>query len=334
MNPAESASGQTLDSMLKKKMPALGIDLGGTKLSAAVVSDFKVISEPRTVPTPHGADNIVSAIVDLIKSFQNEHVLAGAGIATAGVVDPTTGNILGSTGNLPGWEGTPLKTLIESRTMLPIQVDNDANAAAYGDTLAMRMEDKECVIGVTLGTGIGTGIIMRGKVYRGAHLAAAEGGHMRISLGNQRFCTCGLFDCWEEYGSGRGLVATTKELLPGVTSAQSELANHVEFLTTRMITAAADNGDIIAQKGMNIWHQHLAAGIASLAHILDPECFIISGGLSSVVDFELLREMVIDRCMPRYAESVQILHSELGIYAGIIGAAHEVLTHISKPPAA
>jgi glucokinase len=328
--PAES---QSLDSLLKTKMPALGIDLGGTKLSAAVVSDFKVLSEPRTVPTPHGAENIVNAIVEMIKSFQNDHILAGAGIATAGVVDPTTGNVLGSTGNLPGWEGTPLKTLIESRTMLPIRVDNDANAAAYGDALAMGKADSECVVGVTLGTGIGTGIIMRGQVYRGAHLAAAEGGHMRIALDNKRFCTCGLFDCWEEYGSGRGLVATTKELLPGVSSAQSDLANHVDCLTTRMITAAADNGDIIAQKGLNIWHQHLAAGIASLAHLLDPECFIISGGLSSVVDFELLREMVVDRCMPRYAQTVQILHSELGIYAGIIGAAHEVLTQISKPSA-
>lgn len=333
MNPVEGVANHSLDSMLQNKVPALGIDLGGTKLSAAVVQDFHVISEPRTVPTPHGAENIVSAIVDMIKAFQSDYMLAGAGIATAGVVDPNTGNILGSTGNLPGWSGTPLKTLIESRTMLPIQVDNDANAAAFGDALAMGMGDKECVVGVTLGTGIGTGLIINGRVFRGANFAAAEGGHMRVNLGGKRYCTCGLFDCWEEYGSGRGLVATVKELLPGVTSDQSELANQTEFLTTRMITAAADNGDIIAQKGLHLWHEHVAAGIASIMHLLDPACFIISGGLSSVVDYELLRELVADRCMPRYAENLRIFHSKLGIYAGIIGAAYEVLTHISKKSA-
>lgn len=311
-------------------MPALGIDLGGTKLSAAIVQDFKVISEPRTVPTPHGSENIVNAIIDIIKAFQAEHILAGAGIATAGVVDPETGNILGSTGNLPGWSGTPLKTLIESKTMLPIQVDNDANAAAYGDALAMGVADKECVVGVTLGTGIGTGVIINGKVFRGSHLAAGEGGHIRINTDNKRFCTCGMFDCWEEYGSGRGLIATTKELLPGISASQSDLVKHKDELTTRMITSAADNGDMLAQKGLNLWHQHIAIGIASIMHLLDPDCFIISGGLSSIVNFELLREMVQDRCMPRYAENVKIYHSKLGIYAGIIGAAHEVLTRINK----
>src|ERR1700728_1556746 len=186
MSQAGSRQSQSIDSKLKNQMPAVGIDLGGTKLSAAVVVDSKVVSPPRTVPTPQGPDNIVNALVDLIKQFQGEYTLAGVGIATAGIVNIETGDIIGSTGNLPGWAGTPLKSLIESKTMLPVLVDNDANAAAYGDTLALGLTSAKCVVGVTLGTGIGTGIVIDGKPYRGGNWGAGECGHMRISLDNKR----------------------------------------------------------------------------------------------------------------------------------------------------
>jgi glucokinase len=217
MGQADSLESTRIDSRMKSKMPTLGIDLGGTKISAAAVLDSKVISKARTVDTPNGPDNIVQALTELINQFQSDHVLAGVGIATAGIVNVLTGEVIGSTGNLPGWAGTPLKKLIETRTMLPVLVDNDANAAAYGDALALGLGSAICVVGVTLGTGIGTGIVINGKPYRGANWGAGECGHMRISLENKRRCTCGLFDCWEAYGAGRGLVATGKELLENVT---------------------------------------------------------------------------------------------------------------------
>ena len=330
MSPAQSSGGQTLDSIVKNKMPAIGIDLGGTKLSAAIVVDYNVVSEPYTVPTPHGPDNIVDAIVNLIQKLQKDYPVVGAGIATAGCVDPDTGDILGATNNLPGWTGTPLKKIIESRTLLPIHVENDANAATYGEAMAMQMGDKDCVVGITLGTGIGTGIVMKGQLYRGAHFVAAEGGHIKISMGNNRMCTCGLFDCWEAYGCGHGLVMTAQELLTGVTVEQSDLAKNIQNLTSRVITVAAANGDIIGQKAINQWHEHVAVGIATLSQILDPDCFILSGGMSEIVDLELLTELVQDRCLARNAESMKILRAQLGIYAGIIGAAHVVLNSINS----
>jgi glucokinase len=332
MAPTELPGAQSISTNLKNKMTALGMDLGGTKLSAALVSDYKVVSEPRTVATPveQGPEKIVEAIVKLIKSFQGDSVFGAVGIATAGVVDPETGSVIGATNNLPGWAGTPLKKLIEHQIMLPVHVDNDANAAAYADALAMGLGDRNCVVGVTLGTGIGTGIIMKGRVFRGGHLFAGEGGHSRISIGNNRLCTCGQFDCWEAYGCGRGLVTTAKELLQNVTSEQSPLAAKRDELTTHMITEAAANEDIIAQKALELWHHHVAAGMINFAHILDPDCFIVSGGLSKIVDFDLLREIVSDKCIPKLADLIEIRQSALGTSAGIIGAAHIVLNSIGQ----
>lgn len=306
-------------------MPAIGIDLGGTKISAAAVLDCKVVSELRSVPTPEGPESIINATLNLIDQFQRESVITGVGIATAGIVDCSTGEVIGSTGNLPGWAGTPLKKIIESKTMLPVYVENDANAAAYGDALAMGLRHASCIVGVTLGTGIGTGIVMNGMVYHGASWGAGEGGHIRISLDNRRLCTCGLFDCWEAYGSGRGLVATCRDLLHNVTPAQTHLAEDPAHITTRMITASADRHDMIARKSIQIWHEHVATGLANLAHILSPDYFIISGGMSKVINIELLAELVSDRTLSKIGEKVKVILSTLGDYAGIIGAAQLVL---------
>jgi glucokinase len=205
--------------------------------------------------------------------------------------------------------------------MLPVLVDNDANAAAYGDTLALGLAHTKCVVGVTLGTGIGTGIVIDGKPYRGGNWGAGECGHMRISLDNKRLCTCGLFDCWEAYGAGRGLVATCKELLQGISAEQTPLAADVDNLHTRTIVAAAQQGDIIAQKALNIYHGHVAQGLANLAHVLNPNCFVLSGGMSKVVDFDLLREKFVDLTMEKSHEKVMIELSPLGDFAGIVGVA-------------
>jgi glucokinase len=311
------------------KLLALGIDLGGTKLSAALVADGQVSGEARVVATPHGPEKIIDAIVELVQGFQSEFALCGVGIATAGVVNCDTGEVVASTGNLPGWAGTPIKNLVETRTKLPVFVDNDANAAAYGDAVSMGFTGAACVIGVTLGTGIGTGIVIDGKVYRGACWGAGECGHIRLSLGNKRLCTCGLFDCWEAYGSGRGLVVTCRELLEGVTFKQTDLAKDTDMLTTRMITAAADEGDTFALKAIELWHEHVASGLASLVNAFDPDCFILSGGMSKVVDLDMLMKQLRQRCLPGRGDRQRVLKSSLGDFAGIVGAAQSVMDGIT-----
>lgn len=327
--PVDNLNRTDRDSVLKTKMPALGIDLGGTKLSAAVICDQKLITEPKRLPTPAGADKIIEAILELLTAFRKDHLIAGVGIATAGIVKVDTGEVIGSTGNLPGWEGTAIRTIIERRTMLPVHVENDANAAAYGEFCAGKLRDKKCLVMVTLGTGIGVGIVIEGKIYRGAHWAAGECGHMKVSMDNRRLCTCGLFDCWEAYGSGRGLLATGKELIAGVKPEQSELVVKGKDLTNEAIAQAAKDGDLLAQRALNRWHDHLCAGMVSLAHTLDPDCFVVTGGMAKFVDFALLRELVSDRSLPRVAEKLDLRSSVLGTHGGMIGAAQLVLDHIT-----
>jgi glucokinase len=309
----------------KKDVPALGIDLGGTKISAALVQDSKVIGEPWRVPTPHGRDKIIQAVLELIDKFKQDHLIFGVGIATAGIVDPNSGAVVGSTGNLPGWEGTPLKTEIQAKTALRVHVENDANAAAYGEVCASpKLRDKTCVVTVTLGTGIGVGIIVRGQVFRGSHFAS-QGGHIKISMENRRRCTCGLWDCWEAYGAGRGLLATGHDMLLGVTDDQSRLAIKREHLTNQDILDAAKDGEVLGQRMLEKWHEYVAVGMVSLAHTLDPDVFVITGGMSKFVDYTLLREMVADRTLPRVSQNLEIHPSLLSEAAGMVGAANLVI---------
>lgn len=312
--------------MDKYQIPVLGIDLGGTKIFAGMVKNHQVIGEQKRVPTPKGADNIIEALIELIEEFKTEHqTIIGVGIATAGIVNPETGEVIGSTGNLPGWEGTEVKKLIEARVSVPVHVENDANAAAYGEYKALKLDDSACVMAVTLGTGIGGGIVINGRMYRGDHFAAGEVGHIKISMDNKRHCTCGLWDCWEEYGSGRGLVKTAKELLEASKPGESKLYDKRDKLKTEDVTNGAKDADPIAQKALHLYHEHISVGVASLCNTLDPNVVVVTGGMSKFVDFDLLHQMVAERTLPRVRDNLKMHRSVLGEAAGLVGAADLVL---------
>lgn len=312
------------------KIPAIGIDLGGTKILAGLVSNCRLLGEPIRVPTPQGPHKIIEAILDVIAKLQKDNVVLSAGICTAGLVDPSSGEVVGSTGNIPGWEGTQLKKLIQDKTALRVVVENDANAAAYGECHAAGLGQKTCVVMVTLGTGIGGGVILHGRLYRGANYAGGEVGHIKISMENKRRCTCGLWDCWEIYGSGRGLQITGWELLAGVSESQSRLAALRDTLSTRDIIEAAQLGDLIGKRALELYHQHIATGMVSICHTFDPDCFLISGGMSQFVDLKLLKELVADRTMARVAENLEIHSACLGEAAGLVGAGQLALDAVGE----
>lgn len=310
--------------MERTDLPVLGIDVGGTKIAAALIKDHRVQGETARMPTPQGRDKIISVLVDFIEQFSKQNLLLGIGIATAGSVDPESGQVVGATGNLPGWEGTQVKQILESKTALHTHVENDANAAAYGEFCASDvLNKKKCIVAVTLGTGIGVGTVIDGRLFRGSHFSS-QGGHVRVSMSNRRRCTCGLWDCWEAFGAGYGLVRTGWELLEGVAPSQSNLAAKRDSLTTQDIIAAAGEDDLIGKKAMQRWHEHVAFGMVTLAHSFDPDVFLIGGGLSKFVDLDLLKELVHERTLPRVRDNLQVRIAQLGEAAGMIGAAELV----------
>lgn len=334
MSNIKAATGnRDLDKMLKTKMPAIGIDLGGTKIMATTVNSEGIIDDPIKIPTPKGPENIIDQFLELIEHFKKNHIVAGIGIATAGIVDGSTGTIIGATGNVPGWTGTPVKRIIESKTLLPTYVVNDANAAVYAEAHTRKLRDLKCVIALTIGTGIGGGILVNGELLQGANWGAGHCGHVKISMDNKRLCTCGLFDCYEAYASGTGLTTTAREILSNISADQSPLAKDINNLKNSDIFEAAEKNDIVAKQIIALWHKHLVAGMVSIAHILNPNCFVLSGGLSKFIDYEMLFELLVDSTMPAISENVKIYRSDLGDHAGIIGAAQLILDKLAKPSA-
>jgi len=332
-NIKAATGNRDLDKMLKTKMPAIGIDLGGTKIMATTVNSEGIIDDPIKIPTPKGPENIIDQFLELIEHFKKNHIVAGIGIATAGIVDGSTGTIIGATGNVPGWTGTPVKRIIESKTLLPTYVVNDANAAVYAEAHTRKLRDLKCVIALTIGTGIGGGILVNGELLQGANWGAGHCGHVKISMDNKRLCTCGLFDCYEAYASGTGLTTTAREILSNISADQSPLAKDINNLKNSDIFEAAEKNDIVAKQIIALWHKHLVAGMVSIAHILNPNCFVLSGGLSKFIDYEMLFELLVDSTMPAISENVKIYRSDLGDHAGIIGAAQLILDKLAKPSA-
>lgn len=317
---------ETLQTPLQKTGAAIGIDIGGTKISAARLGWSQTeIQGYREDSTPHQADAFVGTLLTLVRQLQAESdSIVGIGIATAGIVDTQRGEILGSTGNLPALREIPsLKKALEAETGLPVLLENDANAAAYGEHCVGAARGSNHTLMVTLGTGVGTGIVIDGKLVHGAHFSAGESGHIAISMNHERLCTCGRWDCWETYASGTGLAQTARRLLKATPNAEGTQLmagkTDIEQVTTRDVVAAWRSKDPLAQQMMDNWHTHIATGLGSLLNVLDPEIVVVGGGMAQFVNFTLLTELTQQRAM---TPGVKLVPAQLGNQAGIVGAAY------------
>ncbi len=317
---------------------ALGIDIGGTKISSGLVHSERGLSHFQEAPTPKEQGPFIDTLAEMVKTLKgtsetSESGLVGVGIATAGIVDPYKGAILGATGNLPAVQGIAgkLKTILEERIGLPVYIENDANAAAYGECQHGAAKGKKHVLMVTLGTGVGTGIVIDGKMLHGAHFCAGEGGHIFIAQNQDRKCTCGRWNCWEAYASGSGFTQTARETIKALEDKTLAKAiagdNNTEFdsITSHQVIAAWKAGDPLAQSIVDAWHEHVGLGIGALCNVLDPEVVVIGGGMAQFVNFEKLTQRVSTLSMP----PVSLLPAALGNQAGIIGAASLAMNHFS-----
>ncbi len=306
---------------------AIGVDIGGTKVAAGVVDEQGRISATARRDTPsHDPAKIQEIIADVVRELQalNPSVEA-VGIGAAGFVDAARANVIFAP-NL-AWRNEPLRSAIEARCRLPVVVENDANAAAWAEARFGAGRGEQYLVVLTIGTGLGGGLVFDGQLYRGRLGIAAELGHVTVEPGGRR-CGCGGRGCWERYASGTALVHEAQELAsvsPAISRRMLELAGgQPEAITGLAVTQAAQDGDegaLEAFRSVGTWLGH---GMAGMAAALDPGMFVLGGGVSAAG--ELLREPAArtleERITARaYREIPSVRLAELGPQAGIVGAA-------------
>jgi glucokinase len=310
---------------------AIGIDIGGTKVAGGVVDTGGNITHRARRETPHRSkspsvveDTIVD-VVDELMHIVGSKTVAAVGIGAAGFVAADRATVVFAP-HL-SWRHEPLQETLQKRVAVPISVDNDANAAVWAEWKFGAAQGETHVMMITLGTGIGGGILVNGQVQRGRFGIAGEFGHMQVVPGGHR-CECGNRGCWEQYASGNALVREARSLLSADSPIASDLLDRVEGqaanLTGPLITQAARDGDPTARELLSEIGSWLGVGIANLAAAFDPGMFVIGGGVSAAGDLllEPAREAFKRRLTGRgYRPEARIVAALLGNDAGLIGAA-------------
>ncbi len=304
--------------------PAIGVDIGGTSIKAGLVQRSGEVSFSCQIPTVASdgreaiAAGLVRAAEQVLTAVRSEHIEpAGMGIATAGAVDQRDGGIFAATDNLPGWAGFPLRAFAEQRFHLPTLVVNDAQAAALSELHFGVGRGLSDLVAITIGTGIGGGIVSGGRLVCGEHGFSGTIGHHVIVVGG-RPCNCGRNGCLEAYVSTAALLREYREnggLLPEYAGDDAALAFRINQL--------ARNGDAAAQKAYSALAGYLAEGVANLFNILDPQVILLSGGLLEgqtgfVSKVESRVEALLHFGAKRHP---QVRAATAGLFAGVQGAA-------------
>ena len=305
----------------------IGIDVGGTKvLGGGVDPDGTVLTTSRRDTPREGGSALTQTIADVALELAAQYPVTAVGLSAAGFVSSDRKTML-ATPNIAGWNGVQLDAELTALINLPVVLENDANAAAWGERTFGAGKGKQNMLMVTVGTGVGGGIIVNGQLLRGAFGIAAEIGHLRV-LPEGHLCGCGARGCFEQYASGNALLRHAREAI----AASPDLARNLlsrgdgtlEGLTGRAITDAAREGDQVAVSAFNTTAQWLGAGIASLSVILDPECVVIGGGVVDAGEILLApTRAAMERYMPFAGKHPypKIIAATLGNEAGLVGAA-------------
>lgn len=301
---------------------ALGIDIGGTKISMGILIGGEIKSRIITAKTPCTKEEILEKILEGVETLTKEYKVQAIGIATAGAVNKDNTRVIGSTGNLPkGYSEIDFKNEIEKKFGIKTLLENDANAAAYAEYKAGAAVGHKNTIVVTLGTGVGGGIIAEGMLIRGKSGAGAEVGHMPISWRKERSCTCGDWDCWESYASGTGYAVTAREIAkktpPGSRTGVIK-EKDIATLTTHDIILGVYHGDEFCKQVHEAWVEFVLCGLINLVNVFDPESIVLSGGMAKFIDFDDLNIRLDKRC--HIAKTI-IIPAKAENNAGIIGAA-------------
>lgn len=304
----------------------VGIDLGGTSIKSGVVStsDGRVhFSSVTPTAAASGREALLSALVKIARARLDDakaHGLApdAIGIATAGWVNPRSGRVIYATDNLPGWTGTEIGREMENALGLPVSVENDGNAQAIAERIYGAGREVDDFVCITLGTGIGGGCYVNGRLNHGAHFLGNGIGHMIVER-NGRACNCGKRGCFEAYTSAKALL----EYGRGLWSSAEELIG------------AAHRGDVVAQKALETHADWVSAGCDSLHKILDPKVIVLAGGLTQKNPIlpQLIEARLRSTDRAWKYRATRVVASSLGYFGGVLGAAAAVQTN-SNPACA
>ena len=312
-------------------MIAIGIDVGGTSIKGAFINGKGEILDrfSMKVNKDAPASEEVGKLCDLINEGikKNNFEVKGIGVGIPGILDMDEGVVIGSP-NLPTWDGFEFGKFMSERTGLPVKINNDANVAALGEAKFGSGAKYQNSIMITLGTGVGGGIVLDGKLYDGNKHQGAELGHMVIVL-NGRECGCGRKGCLETYASATGLIKSTKEAMEKhPESLLFEVEKELGGVDARNAFMAAQRGDLVAQTVVDEYVMYLGEGLINFCNIFRPEVIILSGGVANEGEnlFSRVREYLrIHTYGMRGSPKVEVVPSELGYDSGKIGAACLIL---------
>jgi glucokinase len=303
----------------------IGVDIGGTKIAAGVVDEEGAVLDMCKVPTPATAEGVVDSIADAVRTVGAQHTVDAVGIGAAGYVDDKRATVLFAP-NI-AWRHEALKDKVEKRVGLPVVVENDANAAAWGEYRFGAGKGHDDVVCITLGTGLGGGIVIGGRLHRGRFGVAAEFGHIRV-VPDGLLCGCGSQGCWEQYASGRALVRYARQraaATPENAGMLLELGDGTPAgIEGRHVSQAARAGCPVAVDAFRELARWAGAGLADLASLFDPSAFIVGGGVSDEGDLVLepirksFRRWLVGG---QWRPHAQVLAARLGGEAGLVGAA-------------
>jgi glucokinase len=305
---------------------AIGVDVGGTKIAAGVVDETgSVIAELRSKTPATDVEATEAAIVDLVAELGRSHEIAHVGVGAAGWVD-TSRSVIYYAPNL-AWRDEHLGEELTESCGIPVMIENDGNAAAWAEYRFGAGVGFEDVVCVTVGTGIGGGMVLGGSIYRGGFGIAAEFGHVRV-VPDGRSCRCGNHGCWEQYASGRALVRVARELVAQEPRRAETLLSlgdgTAQGIQGMHVTSAAEDGDPVARAAFDEVGRWLGQGLADIVAVLDPSCIVLGGGVSDA------GELLLDPTRAAYESAVtgrghrpfaEVRLAEHASSAGLVGAA-------------
>lgn len=305
----------------------IGVDVGGTNIKLALVNNEGHIGYSNSVPTraEMGYEYTISVMKQAISNLMTatnttKNDIEGIGFGFPGQIDYKNGIVLNAP-NIPGWVNVPIAQAMEIEFGIPTKVDNDVRCAALGELNFGAGKGCENLICITVGTGIGSGIILNGKLVRGASNAAGEIGHIKLEMQDGPICGCGDYGCMEAFASGPAIVAMAEEYIKGGKSTKYRELSGGE-ITSFIVSEAAKQGDAVAKRIFTIIGEYIGVGMSSVVNLLNPEKIIVGGGVADAGDILLnpIRETIKKRAMPIQSSAVEVIPAQLGNSAGVIGA--------------